>query len=107
MRFETKNIEEEWNKKYKLAKVYYEHYGNLEIPIKFKTINGYEYDENGASLGMWISTQKQSFKGQANNKLDEKQIKLLNQIGMKWFSDNIDIKFQKEEINEKNKKRIA
>ena len=102
MRFETKNIEEEWNKKYKLAKVYYEHYGNLEIPIKFKTINGYEYDENGASLGMWISTQKQSFKGQANNKLDEKQIKLLNQIGMKWFSDNIDIKFQKEEINEKN-----
>ena len=102
MRFETKNIKEEWNKKYKLAKVYYEHYGNLEIPIKFKTINGYEYDENGASLGMWISTQKQSFKGQANNKLDEKQIKLLNQIGMKWFSDNIDIKFQKEEINEKN-----
>ena len=102
MRFETKNIKEEWNKKYKLAKVYYEHYGNLEIPIKFKTINGYDYDENGIALGMWISTQKQSFKGQANNKLDEKQIKLLNQIGMKWFSDNIDIKFQKEEMNEKN-----
>lgn len=102
MRFETKNIEEEWNKKYKLAKAYYEHYGDLEIPIKFKTINGYEYDENGISLGMWISTQKQSFKGQTNNKLDEKQIKLLNQIGMKWFSDNIDVKFQKAEINEKN-----
>ena len=102
MRFETKNIEEEWNKKYKLAKAYYEHYGDLEIPIKFKTINGYDYDENGISLGMWISTQKQSFKGQTNNKLDEKQIKLLNQIGMKWFSDNIDVKFQKAEINEKN-----
>ena len=74
----------------------------IQIPIKFKTINGYEYDENGISLGMWISTQKQSFKGQTNNKLDEKQIKLLNQIGMKWFSDNIDVKFQKEEMNEKN-----
>ena len=45
---------------------------------------------------------KQAFKGQTNNKLDEKQIKLLNQIGMKWFSDNIDVKFQKEEMNEKN-----
>ena len=102
MRFKTRNNEKEWNKKYKLAKAYYEHYGNLEIPVNFKTINGYEYDENGVALGMWISTQRQAFKGQTDNKLDEEQIKLFNQIKMKWFSKNIDIKLQKEEINEKN-----
>ena len=39
---------------YNLAKAYYEHHGNLEIPARFKTINGYEYDENGINLGYWI-----------------------------------------------------
>ena len=108
MRFETKNIEEEWNKKYELAKVYYEHYGNLGIPTKFKTVNGYEYDENGVALGMWISAQRNAYKGKSINRINEEQIKLLNQIGMKWFSKNIDIKLQKEEIDEKiiNRKKI-
>lgn len=27
---------------------------------------------------------------------DEEQIKLLNQIGMKWFSENINMKLQKK-----------
>ena len=102
MRFETKNIEEEWNKKYELAKDYYEHHGDLEVPAKFKTKNGYEYDENGIALGSWISHQRNAYKGQGRNRITEEQIKLLNQIGMKWFSENIDIKLQKEEINEKN-----
>lgn len=102
MRFETKNIEEEWNKKYELAKAYYEHHGDLEVPAKFKTKNGYEYDENGIALGSWISHQRNAYKGQGRNRITEEQIKLLNQIGMKWFSKNIDIKLQKEEINEKN-----
>ena len=105
MRFETKNIEEEWNKKYELAKAYYKHHGNLEISQSFKTINGYEYDENGITLGSWISHQRNAYKGQGRNRITEEQIKLLNQIGMKWFSENIDIKLQKEEINEKNIKR--
>ncbi len=102
MRFETKNIEEEWNKKYELAKAYYKHHGNLEISQSFKTINGYEYDENGITLGSWISHQRNAYKGQGRNRITEEQIKLLNQIGMKWFSKNINIKLQKEEINEKN-----
>ena len=102
MRFETKNIKEEWNKKYALAKAYYEHHGDLEMSKSFKTINGYEYDENGIALGVWISNQRQAYKGQGYEKITEDQIELLNQIGMKWFSKNIDIKLQKEEINEKN-----
>ena len=102
MRFETKNIEEEWNKKYELAKAYYKHHGNLEISQSFKTINGYEYDENGITLGNWIIFQRQVYKGQGHGKITEEQIELLNQIEMKWFSENMDMKFQKEEINEKN-----
>ena len=105
MRFNTRNKEEEWNKKYELSKSYYEQHGDLDVSIKFKTINGYEYNENGIELGIWISTQRQAFKGQKDSKLDEERIKLLNQIGMKWFSENMDMKFQKEEINEKNIKR--
>ena len=108
MRFETNYKEEEWNKKYELAKAYYEHYGNLEIPQSFKTKNGYEYDENGVALGKWINTQRQAFKGNSGYKISKEQIELLKEIGMKWFPDNIDIKLQKEEINEKNinKKKI-
>ena len=108
MRFETNYKEEEWNKKYELAKAYYEHYGNLEIPQSFKTKNGYEYDENGVALGVWIITQRQAFKGNVTNKMSKERIELLKEIGMKWFPDNIDIKLQKEEINEKNinKKKI-
>ena len=51
MRFETKDIEEEWNKKYELAKAYYEHYRNLESTnYEFKTKNGYDSDEKGTSI---------------------------------------------------------
>ena len=108
MRFETKNFEEEWYRKYNLAKTYYDHYGNLEISQSFKTKNGYEYDEDGVALGVWIITQRQAFKGNVTNKMSKERIELLKEIGMKWFPDNIDIKLQKEEINEKNinKKKI-
>ena len=105
MRFKTNKNEEEWNKKYELAKAYYEYHGDLEVPVKFKTTNGYERDENGIALGVWISNQRQAYKGQGYEKITEDQIELLNQIGMKWFFENIDMKLQKEEINEKNIKR--
>ena len=107
MRFETNYKEEEWYRKYNLAKAYYEHRGDLEIPRLFKTKNGYEYDKDGVALGMWLANQRQAFKGNGK-KISKEQIELLKEIGMKWFPDNIDIKLQKEEINEKNinKKKI-
>ena len=107
MRFETNYKEEEWYRKYNLAKAYYEHHGDLEIPRLFKTKNGYEYDKDGVALGMWLANQRQAFKGNGK-KISKEQIELLKEIGMKWFPDNIDIKLQKEEINEKNinKKKI-
>lgn len=84
MRLETVNYND-WNENYALAQDYYEHHGNLEIPEKFKTLNGYEYDENGISLGMWIQKQRKSYK---KEKLSPERINLLESIGMKWFAYN-------------------
>ena len=71
-----------WEDKYNLAKAYYEHHGNLEIPYNFKTINGYEYDENGVKLGIWIHSQRQAFKGKGKLTISKEKIDLLKQIGM-------------------------
>ena len=91
MRLETVNYND-WNENYALAQDYYEHHGNLKIPKKFKTLNGYEYDENGISLGMWIQKQRQSYK---KAKLSPERINLLESIGMKWFVyNNINYKVQ-------------
>ncbi len=58
MRFENKNKSLPWDDWYALATKYYEVYGDLEVPKNFKTKNGYEYDESGYNLGMWIMTQR-------------------------------------------------
>ena len=106
MRFETNYKEDEWNKKYELAKVYFEHNGNLEIPYSYKTLNGYEYADGGISLGIWLHTQRKAYKGQDANKITETQIKLLEKIRMKWFLKvGTDKKSQEEVITEKNSKR--
>ena len=106
MRFETNYKEEEWNKKYGLAKAYFEHNGNLEIPIDYKTLNGYEYTEEGIALGRWITNQRQTYKGQNTCKITETQIKLLEEIRIKWFLKvGTDKKSQEEIITEKNSKR--
>ena len=94
-----------WMKKYNLAESYYNHYGHLNIPQNFKTTNGYEYDEQGVKLGIWIKIQRQAYKGQGTPKLTEQQIKLLEKIEMIWFDENTDKKLQNEIINEQNKKK--
>ena len=70
-----------WEDKYNLAKVYYETYGNLEIPQRFKTFNGKDYDENGVALGVWINNQR---RGKKNNTLLPEKENLLLQIGMRF-----------------------
>ena len=79
MRFENKRSTLSWEEMYEYAKIYYEHYGNLEVPQKFKTNDGYTINAEGViNLGMWISTQRRSC-----NLESEKGIKL-SQIGMVW-----------------------
>ena len=87
MRFEDYN-DSQWNKNYELVKMYYKHYGNLEIPHRFKTINGYEYDATGVNLGIWLANQR------ANKKLSDKRKKLLINIGMR-FEDYDDVQWNK------------
>ena len=105
MRFENIDTMETWMEKYNLAKAYFEHYGNLEIPTIFKTTNGYDYDENGIALGTWIATQRNAYKGMGKCKITQAQIKLLEEIGIKWFSNTSDDKLQKELITEDNLKK--
>ena len=92
-----------WQKKYNLAESYYKHHGNLEIPQNFKTTNGYEYNEEGIKLGVWINNQRVAYKNKGNLKLTDYQIKLLEKIEIRWFNNNIDKKLQSEIINEQNK----
>ena len=91
MSFKIKDNESEWEQKYELAKVYYEHHGDLEMPVRFKTINGYEYDENGVAIGQWLFSQKQ------NKKLSNDRRKKLELIGMKFDTK---LKLDKKGIGE-------
>ena len=70
-----------WEDSYKLAKCYYEKYGNLNISRKFKTDNGITYYEYGYPLGEWLAIQKREY---TYGKLTIEQIKLLEDIGIVW-----------------------
>ena len=73
-----------WERAYELAKAYYEHHGNLLIPIRFKSKNGVDYDEDGFALGSWVSNQRRAYSGKSRGAISEEQIKLLEDIGMVW-----------------------
>ncbi len=64
---------------YMYAKQYYEQYGNLEIPAKYRTPEGY-------TLGIWLQTQKQVYAGYQGGILTDDQIKKLELIGIVWES---------------------
>ena len=81
-----------WQKMYNLAKIYNEHYGNLEIPSKFKTKNGIDYDENGETLGSWKESQRASFK---KNTLEEEKIQKLKLINFNFESNVYELAWQK------------
>lgn len=81
----------EWNTMYLLANNYYKKYGNLNVPLDYKTYDGIENDIQGVPLGEWVSKQKSLFnQGQLSNRqvgqfvklfvlsdLEKKQISLL------------------------------
>ena len=66
-----------WELMYVLAKEYYEAHGNLNIPYYYTTPEGYP-------LGTWLSKQKDIRKGRVKGRLTERQIQLLDEIGMPW-----------------------
>ncbi len=80
VRFETEQPEIIWQQKYNLAKIYYEHYGHCEIPQNFKTKDGINYDETGIALGVWLVTQRRSFK---TDQINFEKIRLLESINVR------------------------
>ena len=66
-----------WSVMYQYAKEYYEQFGNLNVPNRYKTIEGY-------SLGRWVNTQRGIYLGVRYGNLSEEKIELLEAIGMNW-----------------------
>ena len=83
-------ISTSWMEKYNLAKNYFNHYNNLEVPIRFKTKDGINYDKDGINLGTWLSFIRTIHNGNAKGVLTKKQIELLDQINMIWNIKNND-----------------
>lgn len=77
-RFENNYHTLEWERMYLLAVSYYNYYGNTMVPVNFKTLNGYEYDENGDNLTLWFSRQRELYR---NNMLDDGRYRKLSKIG--------------------------
>ncbi len=79
-----------WDKYYNLAKSYYHYHHNLEVPKRFVTKNGYDYDSDGDNLGFWIFNQRASYK---RGELSSARIEKLNQIGMRFVCEDADTKW--------------
>ena len=83
-----------WELMYAEAKKYYSEHGNLMVPKNYKT-------ETGLSLGLWLNTQRQIYKGKADGFLTDEQIAQLNAIGIVW--DNYrDLSWEKSYLEAKD-----
>lgn len=65
-----------WYEKYTIAYKFYQKYGHLKVPSKFKM--------NGVNLGLWILMQRREYKKVNHGSLTDKQIMLLEKIDMIW-----------------------
>ena len=76
-----------WDLMYQKAKAYYQKHGDLNVPKRYKTEEGY-------TLGLWVQTQRKVRSGDQYGNLDERRIAKLDAIGMRW--DNFhDIAWEK------------
>lgn len=66
-----------WNLMYQFAKKYREENGNLNVPRRYITPEGY-------ALGSWLDTQRKVYAGKTAGKLTESQIKKLDALDMRW-----------------------
>ena len=68
-----------WSLMYHYAQAYAQENGDLDVPKRYVTKEGY-------SLGAWLYTQRQVYSGKIAGTLTNSQIELLNAIGMRWES---------------------
>lgn len=64
----------DWFKMFSLVSIYINKYGHIDIPIDYRTKNGYEEDPEGYRLGLWLEVQRYLYK--ANKFEGEKKEKL-------------------------------
>ena len=68
-----------WDLMFEAAKNYAEENGDLDVPKRYFTPEGY-------SLGLWIQTQRRVRNGSVAGNLTQVQIDKLDSIGMRWES---------------------
>ena len=68
-----------WDTMYEYAKQYHDEHGDLDVPRRYKTADGY-------SLGAWLMTQRKVYAGIQYGVLGEDRIQKLEAIGMRWGS---------------------
>lgn len=68
-----------WSLMYQCAENYARENGNLDVPKRYVTSEGY-------SLGSWLHTQRQVYNKKIAGTLTPSRIKLLDSIGMRWES---------------------
>ena len=74
-----------WDIMYTCAEEYYRENGNLNVPKRYITSDGY-------TLGSWLNTQRSVYSGRVKGNLSDAQIQKLEAIGMRWENMN-DIKW--------------
>ena len=68
-----------WDLMYEHAKQYYREHGNLEVPVRYQTEEGY-------GLGRWLLTQRKVRAGEKYGVLGADRIQKLDRLGMVWGS---------------------
>lgn len=76
-----------WDLMYEKAKEFYDEYGNINVPKRYITADGY-------SLGVWLQTQRRIYSGSTEGMLTQERIEKLDKLGMRWESVN-DIAWEK------------
>lgn len=65
-----------WKEKYYILCDYYKEHGHINLKSDEKY--------RGIKLGMWLSTQRQAYRGNPNYSITEERINLLNELGIIW-----------------------
>lgn len=68
-----------WDLMYEKAQAYYMENGDLDVPKRYVTADGF-------TLGTWVATQRLVHEGKSSGVLTDVQIKKLEKIGMRWES---------------------
>ena len=76
-------LESAWENGFEHAKAYYEEFGDLLVPARYKSPDGF-------LLGRWISNLRQRrLNGEQSELLDEERIARLDSIGMEWDASSV------------------